>query len=185
MIRDVGRLSDTINRILSLARLESGSYQGHFVVSDMTEAVQQCCETNRSLLQECDLLLPETSSEKIRCRLDRPLFDMLLVNLLTNAVKYNRSPRVRIAISLRRKRGRALMQVQDNGIGLEERELKRIFNKFYQVERSTDLPANGSGLGLNLVQNIARLHRGHVWAESPGSGKGTTFSLSLPLVTEE
>lgn len=187
MIRDVGRLSDTINRILSLARLESGSYQGHFAVGDLGEAVRQCCEANRSLLQDCELDLAAAAEAGLRCRLDRPLFDMLLENLLTNAIKYNPGPRARIAIAIERsgrRRNRALLRVRDNGIGLEARELKRIFNKFYQVERSDHRPARGSGLGLNLVQNIARLHRGQVWAESAGPGSGATFSLSLPLASD-
>jgi signal transduction histidine kinase len=72
------------------------------------------------------------------------------------------------------------IRFQDNGIGLERIELKKIFRKFYQVGNSDDMSARGSGLGLYMAQNIARIHKGKLIADSQGPGKGTTFILMLP-----
>jgi signal transduction histidine kinase len=182
MLRDVGRLSDTISRILNLARLESRSYQGHFVAVDLAAEVRQVCEANRALLTSCEVVLPEPLTPPAVCRVDRSLFEMLLGNLLANAVIYNRSQPPRIVLTIDVKGAEATLAVSDNGIGLERGEIPKIFKKFYQVGRSDDMSARGSGLGLYLVHTIARLHGGRVSAASKGLGQGATFSLTLPTV---
>ncbi len=65
-------------------------------------------------------------------------------------------------------------------MGFEKTETKKIFKKFYQIGRADDMTAKGSGLGLYLVQNIARIHRGKIVAQSPGTGQGAIFTLILP-----
>ncbi|UCD90280.1 MAG: HAMP domain-containing histidine kinase, partial [Desulfobacterales bacterium] len=72
------------------------------------------------------------------------------------------------------------LRFKDNGVGIEKGEVKKIFRKFYQTGHSDDMSAIGSGLGLHLVQNIARIHKGKVLAESKGRGKGSVFTLILP-----
>jgi signal transduction histidine kinase len=72
------------------------------------------------------------------------------------------------------------VKFKDNGIGLDKSEIKKIFKKFYQSGRPDDMSARGSGLGLYLVQIIAQLHKGRVFAESTGRGKGSVFTLMLP-----
>jgi signal transduction histidine kinase len=68
----------------------------------------------------------------------------------------------------------------DNGIGLEKSEIRKIFRKFYQVGKSDDMTAKGSGLGLYLVDTIVRIHKGKIIAKSQGIGKGTVFTVILP-----
>jgi signal transduction histidine kinase len=114
---------------------------------------------------------------------DLSLFEMLLMNLLTNAVRYNHSNAPRVDITFEQ-RGRELhIRFEDNGIGLPRSETKRIFRKFYQVPPLENTSAKGSGVGLFLVDSIARLHKGRIMAESKGSGKGSVFSVILPLNT--
>ena len=109
------------------------------------------------------------------------LFEMLLMNLINNAIKYNKSevPKIDIAFTLRHRR--LHISFKDNGIGIEKGEIKKIFKKFYQSGRADDMSAIGSGLGLHLVQNIARIHKGKVVAESKGRDKGSVFTLILPV----
>ena len=106
---------------------------------------------------------------------------MLVMNLLTNAVKYNQSERPRIDIRFQAGRGHLRIRFEDNGIGIDKREARKIFRRFYQAGRSGRLRAKGSGLGLNLVQQIARLHKGRVEAESPSDSGGSVFTLILPI----
>ena len=106
------------------------------------------------------------------------------MNLITNASTYNTSVPPEVDISLQTGAGRLRIMFKDNGIGFDKREKTKIFKKFYQIGRSEDMSAKGSGIGLYLAQNIARIHRGKLKASSPGPGLGAVFTLSLPLHKE-
>ena len=111
------------------------------------------------------------------------LFEMLLMNIMTNAVNYNESRQPRIDITFDQRPKELHIHFADNGIGLEKKELKKIFKKFYQIGQPDDMSAKGSGLGLDLVQNIVRIHKGKIIAESKGLGQGAVFTLILPFRT--
>jgi len=106
---------------------------------------------------------------------------MLLMNLLNNAVKYNTSPQPHVNIIFAPINGRLQIHFEDNGIGIDKREIKKVFRKFYQIGRADDMTAKGSGLGLYLVDNIARLHKFKIKAASDGPGHGSIFTLTLPM----
>ncbi|QTA86064.1 sensor histidine kinase [Desulfonema magnum] len=181
MIQDARRLSDNINRILNLARIESKSYNGDFIVADLVKIAKQFYAGNSHLFQNCEISILNASGESFLYPVNTSLFEMLLINLLTNAIKYNKSELPRITIRFERQKRQLFIHFEDNGIGIEKSHIKKIFRKFYQVGRADDMSAKGSGLGLYLVQSIARIHKGKVVAKSNGIGKGTVFTLILPL----
>ena len=101
-------------------------------------------------------------------------------NLLDNAVKYSPDG-VHISVELdARDEERLVLRVRDQGVGIPEHELKRIFRRFYRVTQRSLSQAKGTGLGLFIVRSIARKHGGRVFAQSEGAGKGTTVTLELP-----
>lgn len=100
-------------------------------------------------------------------------------NLLSNAGRYT-PPGGRISVSARREGDEAVIVVRDNGIGIRAEALPHIFDLFSQAERTTDDRQGGLGLGLALVHRLVELHGGRVEAESPGPGKGSTFTVRLP-----
>ncbi len=181
MLQDVERLSDNIDRILNLARIESKSYTGEFMPRDIAQMVTRFFENYRHLFQNSDIQVHAPSTAPFVYPVNQPLFEMLLTNLVSNAIKYNLSDTPRIDISFGQQKGYWTVRFADNGIGIEKGEIRKIFRKFYQIGRSDNMTAKGSGLGLYLVQNIARLHRGKVVAQSDGPGRGTVFSLLLPI----
>lgn len=183
MIQDVNRLSDNINRILNLSRIETKNYKGEFASLDLVEVVERFCENNNHLFSPCKINIHNPSGRSFLYRINLAFFEMLLMNLLTNAYKYNDTDVPEIDISFEPKKRKLHLCFEDNGIGIEKAEKKKVFRKFYQVGLSDNMSARGSGLGLYLVQNIARIHKGKVIAESRGSGKGSVFTLVLPYRT--
>jgi two-component system phosphate regulon sensor histidine kinase PhoR len=181
MLQDAGRLLENINRILNLARIESRSYSGEFAVWDLVRVVDRFYKDNRDLFRDCEVHLQNPTGRSFPCRINRPLFEMLLMNLFTNAIKYNQNTPPRIQVAFETRKRRQVIRFQDNGIGIEKAHLDKIFRKFYQIGSADNMSAKGSGLGLYLVDCIARIHKGRICAESPGPGKGSTFTLTLPL----
>lgn len=180
MINDVNRLSDNINRILSLSRIESNSYGGQFQNSELYSVIESFCRQNRHLFGNAKIQLHNPTGGAFYCNIIPSLFEMLLLNIITNAIKYNRSPTPKIDIIFEMRRRHFQILFSDNGIGIQKQDLKKIFRKFYQVGNSDDMTAKGSGLGLYMVQNIVKIHKWKIFAESRGIGKGSVFSLILP-----
>lgn len=180
MIADVEHLTDNINRILNLARIESKSYRHEFVETDIVEASRNFLDNNKHLFQQARITLHAPGQDLSGYRINTALFEMLLMNLLTNAIKYNASEQVCVDIRFEKTRRKLYIHFADNGIGLESRERRKIFRKFYQVGQSDDMTARGSGLGLYVVQTIAHLHKWKVTAFSEGLNRGTIFSVALP-----
>lgn len=181
MLQDVERLSGNINSILNLARIESKVWEGEYTVIDPAEEIRRFVSENRRLFDGCDIQVAPPGDRLPAYPVIVPLFETLLINLLANARKYNTSAHPRIEISFAIVPGALQIRFCDNGIGLEKDERKKIFRKFAQGRRDEQVSAGGSGIGLYLVQQIARLHGGKVLAESDGPGKGSVFVLALPL----
>ncbi len=180
MIQDIVKLSDNIGRILDLAGIESKNYQGNFVETDLVAFIESFCKKNKHLFPESIITVNNLSNKPYLYPINSYLFEMLLMNLLTNAVKYNDSEVPKIDISFFLQYQTLNIEFKDNGLGIENTQIKKIFRKFYQVGRYSDMTAKGSGLGLYLVQNIARIHNGKIVAKSEGIGTGSVFTIKLP-----
>jgi two-component system, OmpR family, sensor histidine kinase SenX3 len=106
-------------------------------------------------------------------------------NLIDNAVKYSSADDVRIQVRLEAAGdGRLAVRVADSGVGISAGELKRIFRRFYRIPTGVAVRAKGSGLGLFIVRSVARKHGGRAFAESDGTGRGSTFTLLLPKAAD-
>jgi signal transduction histidine kinase len=114
-----------------------------------------------------------------RARGDPDALEQAVLNLLTNAIKYSGDSR-EIGLQLRRVGDGAEIQVVDRGIGIPPEEQERIFGKFYRVPTRENELLPGTGLGLTLVEHVARAHGGRVAVESR-PGAGSTFSIRIPL----
>jgi two-component system, OmpR family, phosphate regulon sensor histidine kinase PhoR len=181
MLADVTRLSDNISRILNLARIESKSFADEFLLLDPMDEVDIFINNNSQMFTDCRIRVSKRPGRAIYCHINRSLFEMLLMNLITNAIKYRSSDPPEIEICAQLRSNRLQMMIIDNGAGFDQHERNKIFKKFYQIGRSEDMSATGSGIGLYMAQNIAKIHKGRLSASSPGPGKGSVFTLTLPL----
>jgi two-component system sensor histidine kinase SenX3 len=120
---------------------------------------------------------PITDDLLVRC--DATQFVSAITNLLDNAVKYS-EPGQAVVVDADAREGRVVLRVQDHGIGIPNRDLERIFERFYRVDKARSRATGGTGLGLSIVRHVAEAHGGEVTVDST-EGEGSTFRLALPL----
>ena len=111
---------------------------------------------------------------------DRIKFGMALTNLLMNAIKFTPSGG-QISLTYERQPGAIWIRVSDTGVGIPPDQLEHIFEEFYQVEDHMTRRHGGMGIGLSIARALVAAHGGHLWAESEGAGRGSTFIINLPL----
>jgi len=114
------------------------------------------------------------------CIFDKIRIEQVMMNLLSNAIIHCSKDRGRIDVTLNQEGSMIRISISDNGTGIEEKNLSRVFSKFYQIQNPAE-NTRGTGLGLSICEGIVKKHGGRIWAESAGLGKGTTFNFLLPL----
>lgn len=176
MKRDTLRLSDNVNRILNLGRLEDRNFKADFVEQDLVVLIEQFLSSTPHLFEEGKVTF-HSEVRSLILPIDTALFEMLMMNLITNALIYNKSTLKTVEIELSVINKQAILDFRDNGMGIDRSQVKKIFKKFFQVGKTT----KGSGLGLYIVQSIAKLHKGDIQAISMGPGTGSVFRLTLKL----
>ncbi len=168
------RLMRTITSIMDLSKLESGMLEIVKEEIDLNQLLSQVVQDLEPISRKKGLwLLKELSAEPLLIAGDRDMIYRLFVNLINNAIKY--TPKGGITVSSYKKDGHVFAQVKDTGIGIEELDLKSIFDRFVQKTASSE----GIGVGLTICRDIAVLHKAKIWAESEGLGKGSSFKVKF------
>ena len=180
---ETDRMAQLVEEMLELARLESGLAQPQIRSVEVAQLIEEAAEHIRpqaaraGLSLEADPVIPS----HLAIAADPDLALQALLNLLQNATKFTSAPGS-ITISARSQSEMVWLYVRDTGIGIPREEQSRVFQRFYQLDRSRS-GHRGSGLGLALVRHIAQIHSGEVALESE-LGHGSTFSFSLPISRE-
>src|SRR5262249_23759663 len=151
--------------------------------TNMSELVRNTLESYRYQIDQHGFKFEEKISEVPPLKVDREAIARSLVNLVNNALKYSQD-RKYIGVNLYPENGRGKLEVIDQGMGIPAREREKIFEKFYRVGNPLVNNTKGSGLGLSLVQHIARAHGGEVAVDST-PGTGSKFTITLPLAHDE
>ena len=173
------RLSRLIENFLTFSRIERNRQRFEFGETRPEDVVRAAVHAMRERLQPpaCRLDV-DIAPDLPPLQADEDALVTALRNLLDNACKYKPADR-RISVRVYAEDGRVVFAVKDNGIGIAARDRKRIFRRFYQVDRSLAREAGGCGLGLSIVESIIRAHGGSASVESE-PGAGSTFRLALP-----
>lgn len=183
VLRQAERLQAIVRDLLSLARLEKeiNASEIHLELGEVgpviTNAVQVCGPKAR----EKKIVITVRYPAAISVRMDAPLLEQALVNLLTNAIKYS-DPGAEVEIGAgKNDKGDIVLWVRDEGIGIDAVHLPRLFERFYRSDKNRSRRLGGTGLGLAIVKYIAQAHHGSVGVESE-PGKGSLFRITLPSV---
>lgn len=178
---ECARLSRLINNVLDLAKIESGRVEWNdqrislrHIIDSSQAAVQGLVIDNLDVTLEVDV-----PAELPDLMVDPDLFTQVFVNLINNAVKY--AEQGTIVLRAERRQHDVHIAVSDNGPGIPEEKLKKIFDKFYIVRKGDTLgsKSSGTGLGLPICKEIVEHYDGKIWVESE-QGKGSTFHITLP-----
>lgn len=177
--RETSRLTRLVESILDFARLEAGQATFRFEKVEVEPLVREAVETLKPRLDQLGFAVRVDVAPGLpRVRADAQAVSHCLLNLLDNAIKYSKDRR-EIAVSASPRDGGVALAVADRGIGIAPADRKRIFEKFVRIENGLVHDVRGAGLGLSLVDQIIRAHRGRVEVSST-PGEGSTFTLVLP-----
>jgi two-component system, OmpR family, phosphate regulon sensor histidine kinase PhoR len=180
MIKDTNRLKFLINSILEISALEQkkGRYDYH-VLNAGTE-IERIIKGSVEQFRLNESLVHIENNANCSCAIDRDALKMVFNNLVDNSIKYSVET-TKINIKMKHTSKRFIVEFSDNGIGIPEDALKKVFTKFYRIY-DKDVPnVKGTGLGLFWVKEIIKNHGGTILAHSEGKNKGTTFRIELPV----
>jgi signal transduction histidine kinase/DNA-binding response OmpR family regulator len=183
IVQNTDYLLDMVNRLLQLAKIESGGLQLQLAQADMIGYIHQLIDffqpfarqkkITLRLLTELDSLVMDFDTDKMR---------QILTNLLSNALKFS-SKKGAVSVWTGRQDDHLVIKIQDQGIGISKDEMPFIFDRFYQAGANKHQQSFGSGIGLALTKELVDLMNGQITVASE-PGKGTVFTLSLPIQNE-
>ncbi|MFH1380518.1 MAG: GAF domain-containing protein [bacterium] len=182
--QSVRRLMELLNDILDISRIETGRIYINFVSASIQDLLKQVV---RHFEPECKMhkiaLTLKISDHLPKVSIDKDRMIQVFKHLIQNAVKFT-DPNGKISVHAQDRGDFLQIEVSDTGIGIEERNFEKIFEKFYQVDMSSSRRSGGTGLGLSIVKSIVELHGGKIWVESK-IGAGSSFKLIIPKVKKE
>jgi two-component system phosphate regulon sensor histidine kinase PhoR len=179
-VRDqCARLTAMVRDLLDLSRIESGDIRPEFAPVDLRRTIRQAVSGVQEEAERRDVALTlELPAQPVKIMGDERALGRMLGNLLENAIKYTgKGGHVVVAATVTG--GEVVVEVQDDGVGIEERHHSRIFERFYRVDLGRSREVGGTGLGLSIVKHVALAHDGRVGLRS-SPGEGSTFQVVLP-----
>ena len=178
--RNALRLLKLVNTMLDFSRIEAGRATAQFQPVDLAQLTADLASVFRAATEKAGLrLIVDCEPLGTPIQVDRDMWEKIVLNLVSNAFKFTLEGE--IAVRLVRRGDRVELSVRDSGSGIPPEELPRVFDRFHRVEGTKGRTHEGTGIGLALVQELARLHGGTVDVSSV-LGEGSTFTVSIPIV---
>lgn len=180
MDKEADRMTTLVRDLLELSRIDNKQMQLEFSKIDLKELVEDTIEAQKLQASQKghQLVLEVDSNKDYSIWADAARSRQVLHNILSNAIKYSPDPGM-IKLKLFRQE-EVVIQIQDNGIGIPEQDINRIFERFYRVDKARSRKMGGTGLGLSIAKEMIELHGGRIKISSK-IGKGTTVTLYFPI----
>jgi Na+/proline symporter/nitrogen-specific signal transduction histidine kinase len=181
IIKESDRLIRLVSQILDYEKIESAQMDWAVASLDLTEVVNDAVNSTRQLINDKNITIDLDLARNVpRVSGDRDRLIQVMVNIISNAVKFCDRDRGMIAVRLRAADNQLIVDVQDNGIGINPKDLDKIFQPFHQIKNPTQGRPPGTGIGLSITKRIVDFHHGRIWVDSE-PGRGSRFSFSLPV----
>lgn len=177
--KSVDRMINIIEDLEVISNLEAKRVQLHLTSFDLVELVKEVFEflEEQAEKKKITLQIHQDHDKPVRVEADRSKIEQVLINLISNAIKYGRRKGT-VEVKFFDMHDQVLTEVSDDGIGIPEQDIPRIFERFYRVDKSRSRDAGGTGLGLSIVKHIMEAHKGTIHARS-SEDSGSTFSITL------
>lgn len=170
ILEEAEQMSDLVEELLALSRLESGQANAEFRFTDIREVLYDCLRSTEQLTEQRKLCItPCFDEDPVLVNCDEVQLRRAFTNIITNALRYAKKE---IQIECKADRGKAIVRIRDDGEGIAPELLPHIFDRFYSTRKG------GAGIGLSLAKEIVSLHKGTISASNDG---GALFEISLPL----
>ncbi|HSR99511.1 MAG TPA: histidine kinase dimerization/phospho-acceptor domain-containing protein, partial [Kofleriaceae bacterium] len=175
------RLLKLVNALLDFSRIEAGRLQATREPTDLPRFTRELASAFRSAIERAGLVF-EVSVDSLRSAvsIDRAMWEKIVLNLLSNALKFTFEGR--ISLRLAERDGLIELAIADTGTGIPEHEIPRLFERFHRVEGARSRTHEGSGIGLALTHELVKLHHGSIDVDS-AVGRGTVFTVRIPIAT--
>jgi signal transduction histidine kinase len=177
--RSTRRLQKLVNTLLDFARIEAGRMQASYVALDLAALTAELASSFRSAAERGGLeLVVDCPPLAKPVYVDQEMWEKIVLNLISNAFKFTLTGS--ITVRVRALGGNAVLEIIDTGTGIAASDLPRIFERFHRIEEARSRTHEGTGIGLALVQELAKMHGGSVTADSV-ERKGSTFTVTIPF----
>ncbi|MGD0938931.1 MAG: ATP-binding protein [Terracidiphilus sp.] len=179
--RNALRLLKLVNTLLDFSRIEAGRVSAVFEPVDLCSLTSEMANAFRFAIEKAGLRYTVACAPLDELvYIDREMWEKIVLNLLSNAFKFTFDGEIDLTL---KQSGRSIeLTVRDTGVGIAKDDCQRIFERFHRIENTRSRTYEGTGIGLSLVQELARLHSGTVGVES-APGQGSTFTVTIPLGT--
>jgi two-component system sensor histidine kinase VicK len=175
MIRsNADRLEGFVKDLLQIAKIQNEDILVQRQTIELSSLIRSLVSNYRIQAERKSVELEFKSNEKLHASVDPDKIEQIFSNVLSNAIKFSKCGTV--SVSAERQNGGLVCSVRDQGCGVPQKDLNRIFERFYQGTHA----GKGAGIGLAIAKGWVEAHGGRIWAESEGEGKGTTVTFTLP-----
>jgi signal transduction histidine kinase len=173
-------MTDLINDILDVCYIEEGGYVTQIEPLNLSDILNRTLEVVQPQAQDKNISMQVAIEDNLpSLNGNKSSIEAMFLNLIMNGIKYTLSGG-QVSVSLRKDAPYLELKVSDTGIGIEDKNILRIFDKFYRERSERTKHISGTGLGLSIVKGVVDAHHGSIYVESE-VGKGTTFTVLLPI----
>lgn len=179
--KNAKRLLTLINDIIRLSELDQGQLNEEFQRENLREIGENAVEMLKFSAEEHDIAIAFHGNKNLYISGNRQMLEEVAYNLCENAIRYNH-PQGTVDVTVKEEENQAILEVKDTGIGISKKDQKRVFERFYRVDKSRSKQTGGTGLGLAIVKHIVALHPGAEIRLESELQQGTTIQVRFPLI---